>query len=97
MITSGTKTPLLLVSADKVSSRSLAQLLETNGYSLSVASTLTSAQGEIRRLSPALILVDRDILAQETGRRDQFSPTIPIIVLQPFDKSCGPDECLTEL
>ena len=97
MNTAGIKKPLLLVSADKVASGSLVKLLETNGYNLSVAATVTSALSEIRRHSPMLILVDREILAKEAGHRDQFPPAIPIIVLQPFDKSCGPDECLTEL
>ncbi|MBL8071663.1 MAG: response regulator transcription factor [Nitrospira sp.] len=97
MNTAGIKKLLLLVSADKVASGSLVKLLETNGYNLSVAATVTSALSEIRRHSPMLILVDREILAKEAGHRDQFPPAIPIIVLQPFDKSCGPDDCLTEL
>ena len=88
---------LLLISADRAATGSLAKLIETNGYSACVASTLASALSEIRRHSPVLILADREILAKEAGRRDQFPPAIPIIVLQPFDKSCGPDECLTEL
>ena len=97
MNTTGIKKLLLLVSADKVASGSLVKLLETNGYNLIVAATVTSALSEIRRHSPMLILVDREILAKEAGHRDQFPPAIPIIVLQPFDKSCGPDDCLTEL
>lgn len=97
MNTAGIKKLLLLVSADKVASGSLVKLLETNGYNLSVAATVTSALSDIRRHSPMLILVDREILAKEAGHRDQFPPAIPIIVLQPFDKSCGPDDCLTEL
>ena len=97
MNTVGIKKLLLLVSADKVASGSLVKLLETNGYNLSVAATVTSALSEIRRHSPVLVLLDRQILGNEAARRDQFPPAIPIIVLQPFDKSCGPDDCLTEL
>lgn len=91
------KKTLLLVSADKVATSSLAKLIEINGYNTCMASTLASALNEIRHRSPVLILLDRQILAKEAGRRDQFPPAIPVIVLQPFDKSCGPDECLTEL
>ena len=88
---------LLLISADRAATGSLAKLIETNGYSACVASTLASALSEIRHRPPALILLDRQILATEAGRRDQFPPAIPIIALQPFEKSCGQDECLTEL
>ena len=97
MNTADVKKPLLLVSADKVASGSLEKLIEINGYSACLATTLASALSEIRRHSPVLILVDREILAKEAGRRDQFPPAIPIIVLQRFDRSCEPDECLTEL
>lgn len=91
------KKTLLLVSADKVATSSLAKLIEINGYNTCMASTLASALNEIRHRPPVLILLDRQILAKEAGRRDQFPPAIPVIVLQPFDKSCGPDECLIEL
>lgn len=97
MNTAGIKKPLLLVSSDKVTSDSLAKLIEINGYSTCLATTLTSALSEIRRHSPVLILVDQEVLAKEDGRRDQFPPAVPIIVLQPFDRSCDPDECLTQL
>lgn len=97
MNTAGVKKLLLLVSADKVATGSLAKLLETNGYSTCLAATLACALSEIRRHSPVLVLLDRQILGNEAARRDQFPPAIPIIVLQPFDKSCGQDECLTEL
>ena len=88
---------ILLVTADTAATHNLEKVLKPNGYNLNVAATVTSALSEIRRHSPMLILVDREILAKEAGRRDQFPPAIPIIVLQPFDKSCGPDDCLTEL
>ncbi len=89
--------PILLVTADLAAAHNLEKVLKPNGYNLSVASTLASALSEMRQRPPALILLDREILAKDAGRRDQFPPAIPIIVLQPFDKSCGPDECLTEL
>lgn len=88
---------LLLAIADKAATGALAKLFETNGYSLSAAATLASALSAIRRLPPALILLDRQFITKEAVRRDQFPPAIPIIVIQPFDKSCGQDECLTEL
>jgi DNA-binding response OmpR family regulator len=89
--------PILLVTADLAAAHNLEKVLKPNGYNLSVASTLASALSEMRQRPPALILLDREILAKDAGRRDQFPPAIPIIVLQPFEKSCGPDECLTEL
>ena len=88
---------ILLVSADRTATGSLEKLLELNGYRAWVSTTLAASLSEIRRRPPMLILLDRQILATEGGRRDQFPPAIPIIVLQPFDKSCGQDECLTEL
>jgi len=88
---------ILLVSADRTATGSLEKLLELNGYRAWASTTLAAALSEIRRRPPMLILLDRQILATEGGRRDQFPPAIPIIVLQPFDKSCGQDECLTEL
>jgi DNA-binding response OmpR family regulator len=91
------KKTILLVSADRTATGSLEKLLELNGYRAWVSTTLAASLSEIRRRPPMLILLDRQILATEGGRRDQFPPAIPIIVLQPFDKSCGQDECLTEL
>ena len=88
---------LLLVSADKVAAGALAKLFEANGYNLSVAATQESVLSAIRRLPPALILLDRQIILKEAACRDQFPPAIPIIVIQPFDKSCDQDECLAEL
>jgi DNA-binding response OmpR family regulator len=91
------KKTLLLVSADQTATGSLEKLLELNGYRTCVATTVASALSEIRVRPPVLLLLDRQILANEGGRRDQFPFAIPIIVLQPFDKCCGQDECLSEL
>ncbi|MBA5871761.1 MAG: hypothetical protein GDA68_17475, partial [Nitrospira sp. CR2.1] len=88
---------LLLVSADQTATGLLGKLLEMNGYRTCVVTTVVSALNEIRARPPVLILLDRQLLVKEGGRRDQFPAAIPIIVLQPFDKSCGQDECLTEL
>ncbi len=88
---------LLLVSADHTATGLLGKLLEMNGYRTCVVTTVASALSEIRARPPVLILLDRQLLVKEGGRRDQFPAAIPIIVLQPFDKSCGQDECLTEL
>jgi len=88
---------LLLISADQPAIGLLGKLLEMNGYRTCVATTIAAALSEIRGRSPVLILLDRQILTKEGGRRDQFPSTIPIIVLQPFDEFCGQDECLTEL
>ncbi|CBK42147.1 putative Phosphate regulon transcriptional regulatory protein PhoB [Nitrospira defluvii] len=88
---------ILLVAVASAAEHALAPVLKTNGYTLTVTSTLAQALAEIRRAPPALILLDRTWIATAALQRTELPVTIPIIVVQPFDQSCGPDECLTEL
>ncbi len=88
---------ILLVAAANATEHALAHVLKPNGYTLTVTSTLAQALAEIRRVSPALILLDRTWIAMASLQRTEFPVTIPIIVVQPFDQSCGPDDCVAEL
>lgn len=88
---------ILLLATDSTVAHNLETILKTNGYNLSMATTLSLALLEIRRVPPALIILDRRLLGKEMVRRDQLPDAIPIIVLQPFELSCDPDDCLSEL
>jgi hypothetical protein len=57
-------------------------VLKTNGYSLSVAATLSRALVEIRREPPVVILLDRKVITRESIRRNHLPLTIPIIVFK---------------
>ena len=88
---------IVFVTTDNAGAYNLEKVLKSNGYRLMVAETLSRALIEIRRVAPAIILLDRQLLAKEGIRRNQLPPAIPIIVLQPFEESCGPDDCVSEL
>ena len=94
-----TDTPrsILLVTAENAVQHHLTQVLKTNGYHLTVAATLSQALAEIRSVSPAIILLDRMLITTVSIRRNQLPLSIPVIVLQPFEKSCEPDDCIAEL
>lgn len=88
---------ILLVSAASAAEHHLAHVLKSNGYHLTVTATFAQALAEVRRMSPAIILLDRTLIATASIQRTQLPITIPIIVIQPFDKSCDQDDCLAEL
>jgi DNA-binding response OmpR family regulator len=88
---------IVLATTDSAAAYNLEKVLKTNGYRLIVAEALSQALVEIRRVSPAVILLDRQLIAREGVRRDQLPADIPIIVLQPFEESCGQDDCVSEL
>lgn len=88
---------ILLVTAESAAQYNLEKVLKTNSYSLSLAATLSEALHEIRRVSPAVILLDRTLVTKEAIHRHQLPFTIPVILLQPFEQPCGQDDCVTEL
>ncbi|MDR4473029.1 MAG: hypothetical protein MRJ92_10430 [Nitrospira sp.] len=80
---------LLMVSADHAATGLLGKWLEMNG--------LSDLRGDDHRL-PRSARFGSGVGPDSVGstaprdggsRRDQFPSTVPIIVLQPFDKSCG--------
>lgn len=91
-----TTTCILLVTAERVAQHNLEKLLMTNGYSLSVATTLSEALHEIRRVTPTVILLDRMLFTKEFIHRSHLPLTIPVIAL-PFEQPCGQEDCVAEL
>ncbi len=90
-------TPMLFVSGDRSAAQFLEQVFRNQGYALNIAPTWSLAQQEIRRVRPAVILLDRQLIAREAVDPRQIHPAVPTIVLQPFDQSCGPDDCVSDL
>lgn len=88
---------LLLISREQPLADNLTRVLKPNGYNLIVAPTLSHALTEIRRVPPAVILLDRTLMTKEPIRRNQLPLTIPVIVVSPFEQSGGPDDGIADL
>ena len=68
---------VLVLTMNAAMTQTLQKVLMTNGYAVTVASSLAQAQMELRQKKPNIALIDRDVLRQEKIRRDQLSETIP--------------------
>ena len=92
-----TRHSLMLITSDNVVIDRLERLIKSNGYGLTLATTVPQALIDVRRSLPALILADRQLIEQGRLRRDQLPASIPVIAVHRFDQACEREECLSDL
>ena len=73
-----TRHSLMLITSDNVVVDRLERLIKSNGYGLTLATTVPQALIDVRRSLPALILADRQLIEQGRLRRDQLPASIPV-------------------
>lgn len=88
---------LLLLTTDQRWGAQASRILEQHAYRTNLAGTLAVAVSEIRRIRPALILVDESLIRKNSVCRDTFPIDTPVMVIRSFEGVCDSELCLSYL